>query len=144
MVLYREEGEEGLVVRGEERRREERGKRRDLAVCLIGDAHRRGSCFRDTTCIIFVRDRHRHVCMYVCVYVLGCTVCEYWGGTADWCKAKLRSDDRKRSEMMVVMVMVMVREKEGEREGEGEGEREKERQGYVTQRMYFPNHRPAW
>lgn len=55
-LLYREE-EELLAVTGEERRGEarrveERGKRRDLAACLIGDARRRGSCFRD----LFVRD----------------------------------------------------------------------------------------
>jgi hypothetical protein len=38
------------------------------------------------------------------LHVPGCTVCDCWGGTADWCKGKLRSDE------MVVTAMLLLRE----------------------------------
>lgn len=40
------------------------------------------------------------MCRSSMLHVPGCTVCGYWGGTADWCKAKLRSDEQE-SEMML-------------------------------------------
>lgn len=109
MVLYivysNREEEEMLAVRGEERRGEwRRGERGEISPrasskTLAGGAVVLGIFAFETVEAWMCR------CRCSMLHVPGCTVCEYWGGTAEWCKAKLRSDASK-SEMMVMAMLL--------------------------------------